>query len=65
MTLGSERGCDEVYARVGLGDVVQDQVLDLSLDIGGLVAHGDLCQAGQVDEGQVEHAGTVDFQVDR
>lgn len=36
-------------------DELQDHVLDLVLDVWGLVPHGHLGDARQVDEGQVQH----------
>ena len=40
-----------------LADELHDHVPDLVLDVGGLVAHGDLGQAGQVDQGDAQHCG--------
>jgi hypothetical protein len=64
---------------VGLRDVLGDEVARLLLDVGGLVANGNLqplapsCakllgthlgQAGQVDQRQAEHVRRVDLEVD-
>ena len=52
-----------------LGDVLQEHVADLGLDVDRLVAHGDLGQARQVDQRDVQHwrrrrrrCGNVNFQ---
>lgn len=52
-------------SRVGLADVVEDEVLDLPLNVRRLVSDGDLGETGKVDEGEVEETRAVDLQVDR
>jgi hypothetical protein len=46
-------------------DVLENHVPDLPLDIARLVADGHPCQAGQIDQGEVEDVGRIDAQVDR
>jgi hypothetical protein len=46
-------------------DVLEDHVADLPLDIAWLVADGDSCKAGEIDQGEVEDVGRVDAQIDR
>ena len=38
-----------------LADELHEHVLDLGLDVDGLVANSDLCQAGQINQGNVQH----------
>lgn len=59
---GSIRAMD---APIWLFNKVSDQSLDLDLNVCGLVAYGDLCQAWQVYEGEVDDLGGVDLEVDR
>jgi hypothetical protein len=54
----------EVEARnapVGLADVVEDEVTNLPLDVGRLVADRDLRKSRQVDESEVKDIGRVDL----
>lgn len=60
-TAGKERSPPRKRAPVGLGDIVEDEVADLSLNVGRLVSDGDFGQAGQVDQSQVENVGREDF----
>ena len=48
---------------VGLLDVLEDHVSDLSLDIARLISDGDLGQPGQIDQGQGQNVRGVDSQV--
>lgn len=50
--------------RVRLLDIFQDHLLDLPLDISGLVSHRHLGQTGQIDQSQGQDLGGVDSQVD-
>lgn len=50
--------------RVGLGDVVEYKVLNLPLNVGGLIANRNLGQTGQVDEREVQDTRSVDLEVD-
>ena len=47
------------------GAYLQEHVSDLLLNVLGLVAHGHLGEAGQIDEGNVEDVWRVDAQIDR
>lgn len=53
-----------VDLRVRLGDVVEHQVLDLLLNVCGLVADRHLGQTREVDEGEVKHPGAVNLEID-
>lgn len=51
-------------SRVWLRDIVQDEVLYLSLNIRRLIAHRDLCQSRKIHQREVQHARPVNLQVD-
>lgn len=51
--------------RIRLADEFQQHLPDLPLDVPRLIPHGDLCQPGQIDQGQGEDVGGKDAQVDR
>jgi hypothetical protein len=57
-------GRDGEYYGVGLADLLEHHLADLALDIPRLVAHGHLCETGQIDQGQRQDLGRVYPQVD-
>lgn len=52
-------------SRIGLGDVVEDQILDLPLNVRWLVAHRDFGETREINKSQVEDPRTVNLEVDR
>ena len=59
--VGSGDGEDD---GVGLCDVLEDHVLDLFLDILWLITDRDLCETGEIDEGEGKDVGREDSEVD-
>lgn len=57
-------GSDGEDDGVGLANLLQNHVLDLLLNVSGLVSNRHLGQAGQIDKGQGEDVGRVDAEVD-
>ncbi len=59
------RRADSEDDAVGLGNVVCDEVADLTFNVGGLISDWDLGETGQVDEREVEDIRAVNLEVNR
>jgi hypothetical protein len=50
--------------RVGFGHVVNNEVLDLPFNIGGLISNRNLGQSRQIHQCQIQNPRSVDLQID-
>lgn len=53
-----------IHLRVGFGNVIKNEIFNLSFNISGLVAHRHLCKTRQINKSQIENARAINLEVD-